>query len=400
MKKPRGKQPTKPDRQKALLSRNMELKGSDKAAFTIPVIYRKTFGWDSPSITFVPINHRGFVMFRGDLESEEYRRDLYSKITLDIETLPLYSKNRVNKNDESVLVELKEAILAASVKDRYVQITIPKPKNSALYDFLKQDMEALVSELGFEYSTDHVGIQCIFKFPKHDIKYYAMESRLCVQYAINSLNHFRKLITDEKFKGALSGNDELFYNINRLELLMDRYYSDALNIIWDLPNISSPGYFQWIYSCERIMDEFLFIAKETNNAINSIKPEDIQFIGLDKDIFSVVWEKAIENSLEYCGTAISTIELEPDNKCIQNAFSLIYNYEQHRKQLGTSQSKFIKLFTGESSYFKDIARAQRLLTASYYLNNIFQASERIIVFSNSIVKSTLRLGLFEKNDYS
>jgi hypothetical protein len=398
MKKPRGKQPTKPNIQKALIKRDMELKGADKAAFTIPIIYRKTFGWEHPGVTFVPINHRGFVIFRGDLDTEEYRRDMYTKIKLDITTLPKYAKNRLLIDDETILAELKEAILTASLKDRYVQIAIPKPKDAKLYECIKKDMEKLVSELGFEYSTNHEGIQCIFKFPKHDIKYYAMESKVCVQSAISSLNYFRDVITDKKFPGAISGIDDLQYNINRLELLMDRYHSDALNIIWDLPNISCPGYFLWIYSCERILDEFLFIAKETRNAIKCLKPEDIQIIGKERDLFGFVWDKAVEKGLEYCEMAVSTIDLTPDINCMQNAFSLVYDYESHREKLGVNQSKFIKLFAGEEKYFKDPNRAQRLLTASFHLNNIFQASERIIVFSTSIVKNTLRIGLFDENN--
>ena len=397
MKKLRGKQPTKPNIQKALIKRNLELKGVDKAAFTIPIVYRKTFGWVHPGVTFVPINHRGFVIFRGDLDSEEYRRDMYTKIKLDVATLPKYSKNRLEKDDVTANIELKEAILAASLKDRYIEVTIPKPKDTNLYECVKDDMEKLVSELGFEYSTDHEGVHCIFKFPKHDIKYYAMESKVCVLSAIRSLNYFRNLIAEKKFQGAITGIDELQYNINRLELLMDRYHSDALNIIWDLPNISCPGYFLWIYSCERILDELLFITKETANAIKCLKPEDIRIIGKEKDLFGFVWDKAVEDSLEYCELAASTIDLEPDKNCIQTAFSLVYDYESHREKLGANQSKFIKLFTGEEKYFKDPTRAQRLLTASFHLNNIFQASERIIVFSTSIVKNTLRIGLFNEN---
>ena len=141
MKKLRGKQPTKPNIVKALLTRNLELKGSDKATFTIPIIYRRTFNWDSDAVSFVPINHRGFVIFCGNLEMEEYNRDFYKTITLDIEKLPRYAKNRLNKKDDSVKNELREAILAASLKDRYVQITIPKPKNAKLYRYVKQDME-------------------------------------------------------------------------------------------------------------------------------------------------------------------------------------------------------------------------------------------------------------------
>ena len=396
MKKPRGKQPTKPNVAKALLSKSMELKGSHKATFTIPVIYRRTFNWTSPEVNFVPVNHRSFIIYRGDLETEEYRRDMYTKITLDINSLPQYPNSRLKGTSETIQAELKEAILAASLKNRYVQITVPKIQDSGLYKALKKDMEELSSELGFEYSTDHIGIHCTFKFPKHDIKYYAMESKACVQNAISSLKFFRGLISKEKFNGAITGQEELVYNINRLEILMDRYYSDALNIIWDRPNIAKPGYYLWIQSCERILDEFLFITKETSKALKILKPEDIQLLELDRDIFGYVWEKAIEKSLEFCETAISTIELEPDTQCIETAFLNINKYEQHRRKIDMSQSKFIKLFTGEDRYFKDPKSAQRLIAASFHLNNIFQASERIIVFSTSIVKNTLRVGMFDK----
>ncbi len=395
MKKPRGKQPTKPNEAKALLSKPMELKGTHKATFTIPVIYRRTFNWTSPEVNFVPVNHRSFIIYRGDLEAEEYRRDLYTNLSLGVESLTLYPNIRKETNNESVRVELKEAILAASLTNRYVQVTIPKPKDPGLYKVLRQDMEELSGELGFEYSTNNTGINCTFKFPKHDIKYYAMESKICVQNAISSLKFFRELISNEKFYGALSGKDELSYNINRLEIIMDRYYSDALNIIWDLPNISKPGYYLWIQSCERILDEFLFITKETSKALKILKPEDIQLLELDRDIFGYVWEKALEKGLEFCDAAISTIELLPDKQCTKRAFELLYEYEQHRQKIDMSQSKFIKLFTGEDRYFKDPKSAQRLLTASFHLNNIFQASERIIVFSSSIVKNTLRLGMFD-----
>ena len=374
----------------------MELKGVEKATLTVPIIYRKTFNWDSPEISFVPISHRSFVIFRGDLDQEEYRRDKYTNITLDIDTLPKYTTSRVNCPEVAALMELKEAILAASLRDRYVQITIPKPKDVKLYECIKEDVEALVGELGFEFSTDHKGIQLTFKFPKHDIEYYSMESKNCVESALGSLHYFRSQLLEKKFTGAASDTNELIYNINRLELLMDRYFTDALSIIWDLPNISSPGYFLWIHSCERILDEFLFIAKETNHAIKSLKPEDIKHISKTKDIFSFVWDKAVEKGFSFCSDAMSTISLESNKESINNAFSLIFNYEQHQKTIGKNQEKFIKYLTAEEHYLKDKASAQRLLTASYHLNNIFQASERIIVYSTSIAKDSLRINLYNK----
>ena len=243
MKKPRGKQPTKPDVKKALISRSMELKGTHKATFTIPVIYRRTFNWDSPEVNFVPLNHRCFLVYRGDLDTEEYRREMYTKLKLDINDLPTYAKNRLKSQDTIEVIELKEAILAASLKNRYVEITIPKPREQGLYKILKQDMEELADELGFEYSADSSGIKCTFKFPKHDIKYYAMESKICVQNALAEIKYFCNQVEKNKFEGALKVQEELLYNIERLEILMDRYYSDALNIIWDVPSISCPGYF-------------------------------------------------------------------------------------------------------------------------------------------------------------
>ena len=400
VKKPRGKQATKPDLKKALLQRNMELKGSDKSTLTIPIIYRRTFDWTSPEVNFIPINHRSFVVFRGDLEAEEYQRDLYRKIILEVESLPNYSKKRVTNEDEAVGIELKEAILAASIKDRYVQLTIPKPGDPELYDCLKSDMEAMVSELGFEYSTDNEGIQCVFKFPKHDLRYYCMESKNCVQNAVNSLRQFQDLLEEKKIRSKIKECHEMLYNINRQELLMDKYYTDGLSLLWDLPNIACPGQFLWINACELILDEFQFIAKETENAITVLEPVDIKYIGMEKDIFSYIWSKALETSLKFCEEAISTINIDPDDECIDNALSLIYNFELHWKSAGTIQSKFIKLFTGEEKYFKDKKRAQKLLAASYHLNNIFQSSERVIVFSTYIAKNTLGIGMFNRMDNS
>jgi len=400
MKKPRGKQPTRPDLKKALQQRNMELKGSDRSTLTIPIIYRRTFDWTSPEINFVPINHRSFVVFRGDLDNEEYQRGLYRKIILDVETLPNYAKKRVNTEQGRVVIELKEAILAASIKDRYVQLTIPKPNDHDLYDCIRSDMEAMVSELGFEYSTDHEGIQCVFKFPKHDFKYYFMESKNCVQNAINALKHFQHILDEKKVRSKVKECKEMLYNINRQELLMDKYYTDGMSLLWDLPNIACPGQFLWINACELIMDEFQFIANETENAISVLEPMDIGYIGMDKDIFNIVWSKALETSLTFCEKAINTITVEPDDECIDNALSLIYEFELHWKSAGPIQSKFIKLFTGEEKYFKDKKRAQKLLAASYHLNNIFQSSERVIVFSTYIAKNTLGIGMFNRVDVS
>jgi hypothetical protein len=397
MKKPRGKQPTRPDIEKALRRRNMELKGTDRATLTIPVVYRKTFNWEKPEVTFVPINRRGFVVFRGDLDEEGYHRDLYTKVELDIEGLPQYSKKRLGKVDEPVKVELEEALLAASLSDRFVQITIPKPKSPGLYSAIKSDMEELAGKLGFEYSTDHRGIHCTFKFPKHDLKYYAMESKICVENTIRALNHFRELISGKKLSGLKNANDELLYNINRLELIMDRYHSDAQNIMWDLPNISCPGHFLWINSCERILDEALFIARETNSAVQTLKPEDIKFIGLDRNIFGYVWDRTMENCLDFCSSAVSTIDLEPDAESIEKAYLLLEGYEHHRLKAGTNQSRFIKLFSGSESYMKDSKRSQRILTASFNLMNIFQASERIIDYSTSIARNTLKIGITNKS---
>jgi hypothetical protein len=393
LKKPRGKQPTKPDVKKALITRNLELKGVDNASLTIPIIYRRTFDWHQPDVTFIPINHRSFVVFRGGLEKEEYEREKYTKVVLDITDLPQYCHNRERICDYTLLVELKEALLAASLKDRYVRIQIPRPKSKKLYSYLKEDMENIVGELGWEYSTDHKGINVIFKFPKHDIKYYAMESKTCLENAISSLGYFRSVVSEKKFEGAISGIDDLLYDMNRLELLMDRYFSNSLNLVWDLPNTYCPGYYFWINACEKIMDEYMYITRETNYSIKSVKQKDIPFVSGDKDLFGFVWDKAIENSMDFCESALRTMELEPDEECIQAAFSHINDYEEHRKKIGFDQNRFIKLFAGDSKYLKDSARAERLLTASFHLNNIFQSSDRIIDFTSSIAKNTLRIGM-------
>ena len=313
---------------KALQTRDLELKGVDKAAFTIPIIYRKTFNWVQPGVKFIPINHRSFVIFKGDLDSEEFMREKYTKVKINIDKIPRYIEDRLSDKDISVRVELKEALLAASLKDRYVQVTINKPNSKELYEILKHDMEELDSELGFEYSTDHQGIHCSFKFPKHDLKYYALEGRTCVEKAIETLEYYTKLINQDKFAGARKGINDIWYNIHRLELLMDRYFSDALNIVWDLPNITCPGYFLWINSCERILDEFQYLTQETKNALSNLKTNDIKLVGESSDIFEFVWTKAIYKSLEFCKKGISTICLAPDETCIFDAFNLIHDYEE------------------------------------------------------------------------
>jgi hypothetical protein len=188
--------------------------------------------------------------------------------------------------------------------------------------------------------------------------------------------------------------EELVYHITRFELLMDRYYSDALNIMWDLPSITTPGFFLWINSCERIMDEFLFIAHETRNALMNLKVEDLKVISIDKNIFGYVWSRAVEKGLEFCEKALSTIELDQQCSEFLGSFTLIFEHERHRLKAKTDQSKFIGLLE-EDIPLKDPARAQRLLTASYHLNNIFQARERIIVYSTSIAKTTLHIGTFD-----
>ena len=144
-----------------------------------------------------------------------------------------------------------------------------------------------------------------------------------------------------------------------------------------------------------IIDDLLFISRETNNALNILKARDLKFISEHLDIFGFIWNKALEKSLENCDIAISTINLEPNKESIKNSFLLLYNFEEDKKKIDSNQSNFIKLFASEDAYFKDPERAARLLQASYHLNNIFQASERIMGYSIYIAKNTLRIGLFQ-----
>lgn len=299
MKKRRGKQPVKPNMGEAMKERLISLKGSQFSTMNIPIIYRRTFDWKEDSVVFKPINKRSFVVFSPEIRDEEMRTSEYVHRTLDIETLPWYSKNRVKSEKalSSNMEELQEMLVSLSLTDRYVNIDIPKPGDPDLDVCLREDLEELSGELGYVYSSGPDSYRCTFIFPKHSNEQIVKLSAELLGSTISVLQDFTKIIFDLGLEPARKKLDDLRYSVDTNEMRMDSLYTQSLNVLWDLPQVEMAGHFLIIQACERAFDEIQYIVETSCGVTDVLSSSGGDVEALLWDEFVSLWRTSLSPSL-------------------------------------------------------------------------------------------------------
>jgi len=300
MKKRRGKQPVKPDMKEALTERVVSLKGKQYSTMNIPMIYRRTFGWEGDTVIFRPVNKRSFVVSRSDLPDEELRTEEYIQKELLLEDLPWYCRERASSetNDPQDMEELKEMLIALSLNDRYVDINIRRPVDRTLDLKMRSDLEFLSRDLGFVFSLVDGRYICTFVFPKHGLEQMERRASDLLLKSIGTMRSFADSLYDLDRSGAPVRISDLLYSIQTVESSMDGIYTDALNALWDPPQLEVPGHFLKIQAHEAANDELEAIAKDSLRFIEVLPKEDKAVCDLIWEEFVQVWRTSVLRSLE------------------------------------------------------------------------------------------------------
>ncbi len=343
MKKRRGKQPIKPDIEEALKERLVYLKGVQGSTMNIPIIYRRTFNWESDSIIFKPINKRAFVVYRSDLEDEDIDPDNFVIRKLDIGKLPWYPSGRVEADDRdrSRKEELKEMLVSLSLTDRFVHVDVSKPDDMDLQVCLRDDLESLSGELGYSYSTIPDAYRCTFQFPRHTNEQMVNRSVSVLRSTMKLLRGFIEDFLDLSCNGAKERLEEIRYSVEMAEVNMDRIYTNALNVHWDLPQIEPAGFFLISQSCERSHDEIEYLVDCSLEVLDLLDcSDDNDVMGLLFDELISIWRSSIGKALDKLDAALQTREMGEDEALVR-CLTIIREHRMEKQRRSSMQDRSI-----------------------------------------------------------
>ncbi|MEA3558949.1 MAG: hypothetical protein U9R75_06815 [Candidatus Thermoplasmatota archaeon] len=346
MKKRRGKQPVKPNIEEAMKERLVYLKGAQGSTMNIPIIYRRTFGWDSDSIVFRPINRRSFVVYRSDLDQEEIDLENYKVRELDVSDLPRYSGERMDGDVESVskIEELTEALVSLSLTDRYVHIDVKRLEDHDLDEMLRGDLERLSSELGYSYSITRNAYRCTFLFPKHSNSQMVLKASNVLKGSLQAVNSLIDEIMDLDIKKMGRRLSDLEYLIGRAEVNMDQIYTNALNVHWDMPQTEPVGYFLLTQSCERAHDELEYIVDATKEALDLLGGchDDASKV-LFEELVSL-WRTSVGRAVLNLQRGLEALEMEKEAS-MERSYLMIREYRERKESRTSNQDKVITQLT-------------------------------------------------------
>jgi len=388
----RGKRPVRADPRRALKPRWIELRGPQKSFFTVPVLYRRSFGWTEARVRFQPVNRRAFIVVRGDVDKEAADPEQHARFTLEISSLPWYGRHRKSSKRElrSNTEELKEALIAASLLDRYVDVRIPKPDDPELYRILRADVESLLPELGCEYGADQRGLLCRFRFTHKTMPELAVEAKSKAAEGLELLRYFSQVLEAKGPAGAAENADDLIYGIRQSEVRMDRLYTDAVNVAWDLPRTQPVGYFLWIQYFEEMLDEAETIAKETVVALELIGAKGMRSKASGKEVFSDIWLSSVRPALDYCADVLDTVTLDLGGKEMERAMEAVRKRRVLSETSGRRESEMLARTLEKG---KGGRPDRKWIEASYRLYNIIQSSGRMVDAASDLAAKSLYLGI-------
>jgi hypothetical protein len=310
----------------------------------IPIIFRRTFDWESDSVVFKPINKRAFIVYRSDLDNEELEPSSFISRELNIEDLPWYSENRVKADpkDRSRNEELRETLVSHSLSDRYVHVEIPKPEDRDLDKVLREDLENLSDELGYSYSTIPGAYRCTFTFPRHTNEQMVNKSVTVLGSTIKVLESMIDDLLDLDIAGAKERMEEVSYSVEMAEVNLDRIYTDALNVHWDLPGTEPAGYFLLSQVCERAHDEIEFLVDSSLELMDLVSCciDDNDIMELLYEEMISIWRTSIGKALDRLNYVMQSLELD-DKEAVDRCLTLIREHRRDKQNRSSIQDRSI-----------------------------------------------------------
>lgn len=399
MKKRRGKQPVKPNVEEALKPRLLDLKGAHNSSMNIPIVYRRTFGWAENSVLFTPVNRRAFVIHRSGLDNEELEVEGYVQKRIDIEEIPWYHRNRAHskRNEKYYYEQLKEYLISLSLSDRYVQIDINKPKDSRLDMCLKCDLEYLAGQLGYQYTATAKTYRCTFVFPHFSNRQTVTRCTHTLMESLDQLKGLKEKFESLEVKQCFDELRDAAYGVNWTEANMDRYYTEALNVAWDLPQMEQIGHFLIIQYCERAYDEIHYVISHSQNIGKILEDKDDDITSFLWKIFLDIWNTSVQASFEAL-ERVMTVLTQPDSvlPCLE-----ILRQHRQQKELHTSPpqnyvSNLIRrVETMAIKSTKDkgyrVLADKHSLEIIHHLFSINQSCERIMEISSNMATTSMYL---------
>lgn len=336
----------KPDLDEAMKERIVGLKGAQYSSMNIPMIYRRTFNWDEDVVRFVPINKRSFVVFRTDLDKEVLATDDFLVRELDIANLPWYSLGRVSCEDVSSghLEELREYLLSMSLSDRYVHIDVLRPKDHDIDKCLRADLELLANELGYQYSSTDRAYRCTFLFPVHSNRELLIGSSKLLGDSVDQLKDFLQKNRLWESHTVTEDLRQLDYSVRLSEVIMDRSFSEAINVIWDMPQVEPSGFFLITQACERAHDELEYIVCKSLALAEHLESQENDVRNTLWDMFQELWSSSITSSLDNLENALDGLK-DVNRESVTDELKIIRNHRVRQMERTTPQAIYFSNLT-------------------------------------------------------
>jgi hypothetical protein len=308
--------------------------------------------------------------------------------------LPFYFKNRASgeHEDEYYMEDLRESLISYSLADRYVNIDVVKPKDKDLDAFLRMDLEYLSSELGYNYSITKDAYRCTFVFPKYTNRQTVLRCVQAIQGSLQLLKDFQKKVAKLEIDKGYATLKDISYSVSTSEHNMDRYYTEALNVLWDLPQMEQAGHFLIVQGCERVFDEIEYIvtcSREVASLLHDKKVKDRMFLW---DMFTTLWDTSLASAFTSLEISLSTIASEdPVPVCLE----ILRKHRLYKVERSSDQVAFVSSLTkrmesaGTGGYKPLVGR--EYVEVLQHLFGMNQASARIMELASILATKVLYL---------
>ena len=135
---------------------------------------------------------------------------------------------------------------------------------------------------------------------------------------------------------------EVQYSVGMAEINLDRIYTDALNVHWDLPNTEPAGYFLLSQVCERAHDEIEYLVDSTIELLEMLSCciEDDDVLELLYEEMISVWRSSIGKALNWLESVLETIDLD-DEEALNRCLTVIREYRAYKQGRSSIQDRYI-----------------------------------------------------------
>jgi hypothetical protein len=217
-------------------------------------------------------------------------------------------------------------------------VDVPKPDDKDLDACLREDLENLSGELGYSYSTIPGAYRCTFTFPRHTNEQMVTRSISVLKSTLKVLRDFIEDLLELSLDEAGERLEELRYSVEMAEINIDRVYTDALNVHWDLPQIEHAGFFILSQVCERAHDEIEYLVDSTlevKELLSCAEADDVKEL-LYEEVISI-WRSSVGRAIDRMEEALDIYSIEDCDEAVMASLKIIREHRMEKQNRSSMQ---------------------------------------------------------------